>query len=240
MAQALIFHYRDGDNLLVRLNPFSKLIAMVSYTVIVSSADEAAVFILSLIPLAVAFMIKLPWKEYIKESLFFIALAAMMALFRFAAQHDALEALAPAAAFLSTVLVSMILTDTTMPDELSRSLGSAMSHVIGKYAYALSTVIEITLSMIPLIIDGSISMYESYRARGASFSSHPLRLLCQLSVSMLSSILDKAEMYIDALYSRGYDASKRRASAPYRMRDWLVIAISIAVPIMALIHPYLR
>ena len=240
MAQALIFHYRDGDNPLVRLNPFSKLIALVSYTVIISSADEAAVFILSLIPLAVAFMIKLPWKEYIKESLFFIALAVMMALFRFAADHDALEALAPAAAFLSTVLFSMILTDTTMPDELSRSLGSALSHVIGKYAYALSTVIEITLSMIPLIIDGSISMYESYRARGASFSSHPLRLLCQLSVSMLSSILDKAEMYIDALYSRGYDASKRRASAPYRMRDWLVIAISIAVPIMALIHPYLR
>ena len=228
MAQALIFHYRDGDNLLVRLNPFSKLIAMVSYTVIVSSADEAAVFILSLIPLAVAFMIKLPWKEYIKESLFFIALAAMMALFRFAAQHDALEALAPAAAFLSTVLVSMILTDTTMPDELSRSLGSAMSHVIGKYAHALSTVIEITLSMIPLIIDSALSMAEARRARGESFISHPLRSLCQLSVSILSDLLDKAEVYIDALYSRGYDASASRGAMPYGACDYALIAMSIA------------
>lgn len=228
MAQALIFHYRDGDNLLVRLNPFSKLIAMVSYTVIVSSADEAAVFILSLIPLAVAFMIKLPWKEYIKESLFFIALAAMMALFRFAAQHDALEALASAAVFLSTVLVSMILTDTTMPDELSRSLGSAMSHVIGKYAYALSTVIEITLSMIPLIIDSALSMAEARRARGESFISHPLRSLCQLSASILSDLLDKAEVYIDALYSRGYDASARRGAMPYGACDYALIAMSIA------------
>ena len=224
MAQALIFHYRDGDNLLVRLNPFSKLIAMVSYTVIVSSADEAAVFILSLIPLAVAFMIKLPWKEYIKESLVFIALAAMMALFRFAAQHDALEALAPAAAFLSTVLVSMILTDTTMPDELSRSLGSAMSHVIGKYAYALSTVIEIT----PFIIDSALSMAEARRARGESFISHPLRSLCQLSASILSDLLDKAEVYIDALYSRGYDASACRGAMPYGACDYALIAMSIA------------
>ena len=228
MAQALIFHYRDGDNPLVRLNPFSKLIALVSYTVIISSADEAVVFILSLIPLAVAFMIKLPWKEYIKESLFFIALAVMMALFRFAADHDALEALAPAAAFLSTVLFSMILTDTTMPDELSRSLGSALSHVIGKYAYSLSTVIEITLSMIPLIIDSALSMAEARRARGESFISHPLRSLCQLSVSILSDLLDKAEVYIDALYSRGYDASARRGAMPYRACDYVLIAMSIA------------
>ena len=240
MAEAMIFHYREDDNFLVHFNPAAKLIALLSYSVIVSSASSRVVFVLALLPIVAASAIHLPWRQYLKESAFFIVLAAIMCAASYASDHDAVESAASAVAFLSMVLSSILLMDTTMPDELSRSLGSALSHVIGRRAYALSSLVEITLSMIPLIIDGSISMYESYRARGASFSSHPLRLLCQLSVSMLSSILDTAEMYIDALYSRGYDASKRRASAPYRMRDWLIIAISIAVPIMALIHPYLR
>ena len=240
MAEAVIFHYRDADNLLTRLNPNAKLLALLSYSIVVSSAPPAVVLPLALLPLLTALAVHLPWRGYLRESLFFIVIAVAMGMTAILSGDDCLEAAASSVSFLSMVLSSILLTDSTMPDELSRSLGAALSHVIGRLGYSLASALEITLSMIPLIIDGSISMYESYRARGASFSSHPLRLLCQLSVSMLSSILDKAEMYIDALYSRGYDASKRRASAPYRMRDWLVIAISIAVPIMALIHPYLR
>ena len=146
----------------------------------------------------------------------------------YASDHDAVESAASAVAFLSMVLSSILLMDTTMPDELSRSLGSALSHVIGRRAYALSSLVEITLSMIPLIIDGSVCMFEAMKARGASPLSHPLRFVCQLSVGILSGLLDKAEIYIDALYSRGYDASMRRDCAPYSFGDYLMIAISIA------------
>ena len=74
----------------------------------------------------------------------------------------------------------------------------------------------------------ALSMAEARRARGESFISHPLRSLCQLSISILSDLLDKAEVYIDALYSRGYDASARRGAMPYRACDYVLIAMCIA------------
>lgn len=228
MAEAMIFHYRDDDNLLVHFNPVAKLVMLLSYSVIVSSAPSAVVFILAFVPVVAASAIHLPWRQYLKESAFFIVLAAIMCAASYASDRNAAEASASAIAFLSMVLSSILLMDTTMPDELSRSLGSALSHVIGRRAYALSSLVEITLSMIPMIIDGSVSMFEAMKARGAAPASHPLRFVCQLSVGILSGILDKAEIYIDALYSRGYDASMRRDCAPYSFLDYLMVAISIA------------
>lgn len=228
MAEAMIFHYRDDDNFLVHFNPVAKLAMLLSYSVIVSSAPSAAVFILAFVPVVAASAIHLPWRQYLKESAFFIVLAAIMCAASYASDRDAAEAAASAIAFLSMVLSSILLMDTTMPDELSRSLGSALSHVIGRRAYALSSLVEITLSMIPMIIDGSVSMFEAMKARGAAPAVHPLRFVCQLSVGILSGILDKAEIYIDALYSRGYDASMRRDCAPYSFLDYLMVAISIA------------
>ena len=228
MAEAMIFHYREDDNFLVHFNPAAKLIALLSYSVIVSSASSRVVFVLALLPIVAASAIHLPWRQYLKESAFFIVLAVIMCAASYASDHDAVESAASAVAFLSMVLSSILLMDTTMPDELSRSLGSALSHVIGRRAYALSSLVEITLSMIPLIIDGSVCMFEAMKARGASPLSHPLRFVCQLSVGILSGLLDKAEIYIDALYSRGYDASMRRDCASYSFWDYLMIAISIA------------
>ena len=235
MAEALIFHYRNADNFLVHLNPNAKLIALLVYTIIVSTAKPAAVFMSALFPIAVAFMIKLPWREYIRESIFFIIISIFMFIASFIPGKDAIHSLAYAVSFLSMVLASMLLADTTMPDEMSRSLGSALSHIIGKSAYALAAAMEITLSMIPVIIDSSVCIFEARRARGASFASHPIRYLTELSVSILADLLDRAEEYTDALYSRGYDASKRRECAPYRLCDAVLIALSLIVFVLDIV-----
>ena len=199
MAQALIFHYRPSDNFLVKMNPNAKLIALLSYSIVISSSQPAAVFILALIPLFISFAIKLPAARYIKESAFFIVLAVIMFISSLASEGDITKAAASPVAFLSMVLAAILLTDSTMPDDLSRSLGSALSHVFGKAAYVLSAIIEITLAMIPIIIDSALGMVEARKARGEVFFSHPVHSISQLSVSILSDILDKAEIYIDAL-----------------------------------------
>lgn len=235
MAEALIFHYRQADNFLTRLNPNTKLVCLLSYSITISSAPSLAVYPLFLLCLIIAAAIRLPWKEYIKESIFFIVIALMMGVSAFFSEGRLLSALASALSFLSMVLASMLLTDTTMPDELSRSLGSALSHVMGKYAYILSSIMEITLSMIPVIIDSTICMYEARKARGASFFRHPLKSISELSESILTDLIDKAEMYTDALYSRSYDPEGKRSSAPYRASDVMTICLSITLTTAALL-----
>lgn len=235
MAEALIFHYRQADNFLTRLNPNTKLVCLLSYSITVSSAPSLAVYPLFLLCLIIAAAIRLPWKEYIKESIFFIVIALMMGVSAFFSEGRLLSALASALSFLSMVLASMLLTDTTMPDELSRSLGSALSHVMGKYAYILSSIMEITLSMIPVIIDSTICMYEARKARGASFFRHPLKSISELSESILTDLIDKAEMYTDALYSRSYDPEGKRSCAPYRAPDVLIICLSIVLTAVSML-----
>ena len=227
MAQAMIFHYRQADNLLTRLNPNTKLVCLLSYSIVISSSGPLETILLSLFPICIALGIKLPLREYLKESIFFIFLSVLMAITSFLSQRDALYAFSYAMSFLSMVLSSMLLTDTTMPDDLARSIGGALSKVIGRYAYIFSTLVEITLSMIPIIIDSTAGIFDARRARGASFFSHPLKTVSELSIAILSSLLDKAEIYIDALYSRGYDASKVRDRAEYRVADFLIIVVSV-------------
>ena len=227
MAQAMIFHYRQADNLLTRLNPNTKLVCLLSYSIVISSSGPLETILLSLFPICIALGIKLPLREYLKESIFFIFLSVLMAITSFLSQRDALYAFSYAMSFLSMVLSSMLLTDTTMPDELARSMGASLSKVIGRYAYIFSTLVEITLYLIPIIIDSTVGLFDARRSRAASFFSHPLKTVSELSVSILSSLLDKAEIYIDALYSRGYDASKVRDRAEYRAADFLIIVVSV-------------
>ena len=236
----MIFHYRVSDNLLARLNPNTKLVALLSYSIVISSCGPLETILLSLVPISIALGIRLPFREYIKESLFFILLSVLMAITSFLSQGDILHAFSYALSFLSMVLSSMLLTDTTMSDDLARSIGGALSKLIGRYAYIFSTLVEITLSMIPIIIDSTAGIFDARRARGASFFSHPLKTVSELSIAILSSLLDKAEIYIDALYSRGYDASQIRDRAGYRAVDFIIMAVSVIFLSLKMIFEHMR
>lgn len=240
MAEALIFHYREADNFLVRMNPCTKLLLLLAYSSVISISGPVTIFIIAFLPLATAIIIKLPFRQYIRESIFFIILAVIMGITSFLSVRDAVSALSSSIAFLAMILSSMLLTDTTMPDDLSRSLGAALSRIIGKSAYTLSAIIEITLSMIPLIVDCASSLSEAMKARCASFSSHPIRFLHQISISILSEILDEAETYIDALYSRGFDASKQHSHAKYSLSDRIIITICFLLIMSAIIFTMLQ
>ncbi len=239
MAEGVIFHYRNDDNILSRMNPNAKLLSVLVFSVIVSSSGSAVVLGLSLLPVVIAIAIRLPFSSYLKESVFFLILAVCMSISAAVDTHNALLAASKGVGFLAMVLASMLLTDSTMPDDLSRSLGSAFSHVIGKHAYVLAAAVEITISMIPLIVDSAIGMFEARRARGSSFVRHPIRTISEYSVSIVSDLLNKAEVYTDALYARGYDASVRRSVPGYSVLDAVVIAIDIVAIISAIITAHL-
>ncbi len=229
MAEGVIFHYRADDNILTRMNPNAKLLSLLVFSAAVSSVCDALVFILAFLVLLLAFLIKLPFGAYIRESFLFIILAVCMSVTAYLSTEQVSAAAASGIGFLAMVLASMLLTDTTMPDDMARSLGAALSHVIGRRAYVIATVVEVTVSMIPLIVDSTVTMYEARRSRSSSFVSHPMRSISEFAVSVISDLLDKAEEYTDALYARGYDAAKRRDVPSYRTSDVIVIISDVII-----------
>lgn len=235
MACVMIFHYRNSDNFMTRMNPTAKLIALISYSAAVTSAEGIYVYAFFILPLIAAALIRLPFKDYAKESVLFIFLSFFILCASFISQKSLLLASSDALSLLSLVFSAIIFSDTTLPDEISRSLGSFLFHVIGKYAYYISTALEITLSMIPVIADSISQIFEARKARLASFVKHPFRNLVSFTIQAVSDMFDKVEIYTDALYSRGYDAGRRRNAKRYRASDILVIVLSIACLILSIV-----
>ena len=62
MAQAVIFHYRANENLLSSLNPNTKLIALLSYTTVITTAKTELVF-----PICVRIFVGKPSRIFIKD-----------------------------------------------------------------------------------------------------------------------------------------------------------------------------
>ena len=238
MAEGVIFHYRASDSFLSRMNPNAKLLSLLVFSAMVSSACPEAVLGLSALMLALAICIRLPFRAYLKEGVFFIAVAMLMALSSAAETGDAMIAMASGIGFLAVVLASMLLADTTMPDDISRSLGSALSRLIGKRAFTIAAALEMTISMIPIIVDCTASMFEARRSRSASFARHPLRSVTEFSIAAVSDLVSRAEAYTDALYARGYDAVARRGAPSCRAGDVAVIIGDLAVLALWMILPH--
>ena len=227
MADVMIFHYRDDDNFLTRLNPLAKLIAVISYSVLIPSMPPVPGIIMIIPLLICAYAVKLPLVRYMKGSIFFILLAILMAVSSYLNRHDSIASIAYGVRFLSIILASMLLVDSTVPEELARSLGSALSHIAGKRAYTAAMLVEITIAMIPIIIDSTSGILEARKARLASFGKHPVGSLAEFSQSVFSSLLDKAAIYTDAIYARGYDGTGCIDIPEYRRRDAAIITVCI-------------
>ena len=235
MACVMMFHYRNSDNFMTRMNPMAKFLALISYSLAVTSAEGIYIYALFMLPFIVAAIIRLPFKDYAKESIFFIFLSLFIFFTSIISQKSLFLASSDALSLLSLVFSAIIFSDTTLPDEISRSLGSLLFHVIGKYAYYISSALEMTLSMIPVIADSISQILEARKARLASFVRHPLRNLVSFTIQAVSDLFDKVEIYTDALYSRGYDAGKRRSAMRYRASDIFVIVLSITCLILSFV-----
>ena len=112
MAEALIFHYRDNDNFLTRLNPNTKLAALITYSLLIMNTRGNAAFFLAFLPVIMALLIKLPLREYAKESLFFIIISILMIITAVLSEQRMIEALESSISFLAMILASFLLTDT--------------------------------------------------------------------------------------------------------------------------------
>ncbi len=228
MAECMIFHYRESDNILTRFNPNTKLFVVIAYSVLVSSSTGLGRLVLSALVLIPVLGARLPLAKYLKESFFFIILAISMSLSYVIGGRSLIDSASYGIGFLAIIFSSLLLTDSTMPEDIARSLGLFFSRIIGKRAFVLATLTEITISMIPIIIDSTLGILEARKARLASFFRHPVHSLVEFTSSVFSNLLDKAVIYTDAIYSRCYDASRCIASS-YRIRDYVTIFATIVV-----------
>ena len=174
MEDVMIFTTRMRDSFLCKINPLTKLIFLLALSVSISFASNTVVFILSFAILVLAILNKLPFNDLYKGTTFFFILAIL--IFVTELSFGYINALAQALKFLTIVLASLIFTDTTTPNDTARSISSFLYPILKERANTFGFIIELTLSMIPNILETSKKILNERKYKGERIQLHPIRM----------------------------------------------------------------
>lgn len=237
MAEALIFHYREQKAFLNRCNPLTKLLSILAILIPLARASFA-VTIAILIPLVLlAITQRLPLYRYGKELRFFLVMTALIGITEYLATRLLVPSITACLRFLAIILSGMLLSDSTAPDDLSRSLGSVLDKIPFIDGWAVASSIELTLSMIPLIFDVTEQVTTARKARMEK-NRHPIKGITSVATSIFSLLLDRAEELTWALQARAFDPSRKRRTLPYTKSDlYLAVVVALGLSFLFFLLP---
>lgn len=227
MEDVMIFTARIRDSLFTRINPLTKLLFLIVLSVLISIASTEGVFLITLFVILISIFDQLPITKLYKECIFFFILAIF--IFFTDISNGYLYALSSSLKFLTIVLASLIFTDSTSPNETARSISSFLYPVLKERANSFAFLIELTLSMIPKILDTANKILDARKARGESFIKHPIKVLTGFSVTLFTHLFSQISAYADGLESRLYNTKARRKAPSYSYRDVITLLILLIV-----------
>lgn len=224
----LIFYPENHGTRLERVNPMVKLCYMLALSIVLSQTGGGLLFLEAAILTLLAYCQKIKLLGKIFKTFSIVFLAALIAVTEYL-NSDIMQAASATVRFLSLFALAIIFTASTDTVLLSASLGNALSRVAGKKAYALSSDVMLVFALLPDIFLSSSEMLTARRARGGSFTAHPFRNLTEYTVSFLSRLFERAEIFASALEARYYDREARREAPAYRRSD--AVLLSLLLPI---------
>lgn len=223
MEDVMIFTTRMRDSFLCKINPLTKLFFLIILSISISFASNTGVFLFSFAILFLAIVNKLPFKDLYKGTTFFFILAILIFITELSFGY--FNALAQALKFLTIVLASLIFTDTTTPNDTARSLSSFLYPVLKEKANTFGFIIELTLSMIPKILETSKKILDARKCRGERMLKHPIKMLTGFSITLFTNLFDQISSYADGLESRVYTNEVKRKAKPYSYHDLIALLV---------------
>lgn len=119
---------------------------------------------------------------------------------------------------LMMLCVTMILTATTKPMDLTRGLEWLLSplKLIKLPVHIFAMIVSIALRFIPTILEETSRIMKAQESRGVDFVHGSLkvkfRAIISLIVPLLISSIDRSEELANAMEARGYDPNAKRTS----------------------------
>lgn len=228
MVEGVAFHFRDRQTFLNQANPLTKLAALLCVSFLLVGASLEMTLYLGVILAATALALRLPLGAYLKESLFFLFMAIFIAVTEWLASGNYAQTAAASLRFLAIVLAGMVLSDTTAPDDLSRSLGRVLNYIPFLDGYRIAATIELTLAIIPLIFDVAMQVKVARHARLQRTWRRPVSYLVSYTSSLFTLLLDRMDDLSVALDARAFDPSAPRRTVAFSVRD-AVICLAMVV-----------
>ncbi len=212
MVELNLFRYHHRKSFLNKAHPLAKLIALFLLSTLLLKGSLLRVSILLILLVVSAFVLTLPLKHYLWELKFFVVMALMIGGVRLLVSDQVGDALTAVIKFLAIVILGILFSDSTAPDDLARAFP--------KWGAPL----QMTLALIPLVSDSAYQISQARKARGESPWSNPFKRIASYVTSLLDLLLEKSGELEAALKARCYDPKLTYPPLKVTYRDYLLVA----------------
>lgn len=148
--------------------------------------------------------------------------------------------------FVYLILITTLLTLTTTPIELTDGIESLLGPLkkIKLPVHELALMMSISLRFIPTLLEETDKIMKAQMARGAEFSSGPIkdriRAIVPLLVPLFVSAFKRAEELATAMEARGYQGGEGRTKYRQLVWGWKDTAVLASIGILAVVLFALR
>jgi len=235
--KALGFDYRRGTSTIHILDPRSKFIYTILFTVLTVYFVNPLVLLLvflSSVPMVMVADVGKNWLRSIRGSLFFIAFIFIFNLIGIfwttGSVADALiMSISMSLRFMALISIFSVFFLTTSPEDLTQS----MVQLKIPYDYALT--FNMAMRFVPTLSREAQIIMDAQRSRGLELEKgnifQRVRNYVPILIPLIISSFRRAELVADAMESRAFGAAKRRTSLyvlTMGRRDILFILFSVA------------
>ena len=244
-----------GNTIVHRLDPRTKILAVVLYIVALFSANSVLTYAIVMVALTVSILVsKVPFRSLtkgLKPIVIIVIFTAVMNLFFtkgtpvcdvWLLRHITWEGLVAAVKMLLRIVMlimgTFLLTYTTSPIALTDGLESLLGFLkkIKAPIHELSMMMSIALRFIPTLIEETDKIMSAQKARGADFESGNIfqraKALVPILVPLFISAFRRADELATAMECRCYHGGEGRTALHvlhYKTADWLTLAGFVAL-----------
>ena len=242
MDNMILGRYIPGNSIVHRLDPRSKLVAMILLIMIVFWANNPITnLILFVVTGIFVALSEVPLSFFIKglRSMFFlIAFTTLFQLFFISGGQVLFEmgfikitsygieqAGIIFCRFVLIIFFSTLLTLTTMP----LSLATAVESLLGPLkrfkipVHEIGLMLSMSLRFVPTLMDDTIRIMNAQKARGVDFGEgnviQKVKAMIPILIPLFATSLKRADSLATAMEARGYQGGNGRSQ--YRQLNWM-------------------
>ncbi len=242
--------YFPGDTLIHRLDPRTKLIALMLYIVALFQAKGwigyTAVLLVTIVCMTIAHISFSNIFKGLKPMLFIIALTALLNIFYtqgtpivegWIVTWEGIDRAVKMMLRIALLITgTFLLTYTTSPMELTDGLELLMNPLkkIKVPVHEMTIMMSMALRFIPTLIEETDKIMSAQKARGADFENGSLiqraRALLPILVPLFVSAFRRADELAVAMESRCYHGGEGRTRMKqlrFSRRDYIALAVSV-------------
>ena len=242
MDNMILGRYIPGNSIVHRLDPRSKLVAMILLIMIVFWANNPITNIILFVATGIFVALsEVPLSFFIKglRSMFFlIAFTTLFQLF-FISGGDVLleigfikitslgieQAGIIFCRFVLIVFFSTLLTLTTMPLSLATAVESLLGPLkkLKAPVHEVGLMLSMSLRFVPTLMDDTIRIMNAQKARGVDFGEgnviQKVKAMIPILIPLFATSLKRADSLATAMEARGYQGGNGRSQ--YRQLNWM-------------------